>query len=365
MCPPSSGALRLSRTRESRRPLVVDLLAQEGGLLDRDVTTGDRDRPQTFEIRKRTVNGNARGADKCREIVLGELDLVTLVRRREIEEALRDAARYVEEHEVFDPAGGTAHGASEESKDLPDRARASLYDPEKVITRDRHDLRLAECGDRGRPRGVVEERELAEDRAVALNRDDDLVSCLVRDRDLHRARRDDVEMPRRVITMENDLVACEPARTDVRRDLFAFRVGERAEDRHASENARDRVGVHGLGTIRSERWAHAFAWLVTAALRRALRKTPSRRSRGACAMGPTRWSSTSSGPKTVSRSSCTTKRWTEPRAATVLFASARCRRSGTSTQAATSLRSFRVSGSRRSPRSVPGPKRRGRISRSS
>src|SRR2546428_456519 len=131
------------------------------------MAAADRDGPEALEVRERTVHGNARGADERREIVLRQLDLVTLVRRREIEKALRDAARYVEEHEVFDPAGGAADRASEQSEDLPDRARASLDDPEKVVTRDRHNLRLAKCGDRGRPRGIVDDRELAEHRAAA------------------------------------------------------------------------------------------------------------------------------------------------------------------------------------------------------
>jgi len=74
--------------------------------------------------------------------------------------------------------------------------------------------------------------------------------------------------------MEDDLVAGKATGPDVRRDLFAFRLRQRPEYRHAKENARDRVGVHGLGTIRSEWWAHAFAWWVTAAPRHALLKTP-------------------------------------------------------------------------------------------
>jgi pimeloyl-ACP methyl ester carboxylesterase len=167
--------------------------------------------------------------------------------RRKVEDALCDAARDVEEHEVFDPAGGAAHGTSEEPQDLPGRARAPLDDPEEVVARDRHDLSLVECGHRGRSRGIVEERELAEHRAVALDGDDDLVSVVIRNRDLHRTRRDHVEMAPRVIAVEDDLVACKATRSDMRRDLFTFRIRQRAEDRHTFQDPRDRVGVHGFG----------------------------------------------------------------------------------------------------------------------
>jgi len=47
-------------------------------------------------------------------------------------------------------------------------------------------LRLVERRDGCRARRVVEKRELAEDRAVPFDRDDDLVSFLIRYGDLHR-----------------------------------------------------------------------------------------------------------------------------------------------------------------------------------
>ena len=65
---------------------------------------------------------------------------------------------------------------------------------------------LVERGDGRGAWRIVEERKLAEDRALTLDGDHDLVALLVGDRDLHRPRENHVDVTCRVVTMKHDLV---------------------------------------------------------------------------------------------------------------------------------------------------------------
>lgn len=83
----------------------------------------------------------------------------------------------------------------------------SLEDAKEVLTRKRHDVGVVERGHRRRARCVVEQGELPEDRAIPLHSHHHLVPFLVRNRDLHRPRKDHEEVTRRIVAMEDDLIA--------------------------------------------------------------------------------------------------------------------------------------------------------------
>src|SRR5436305_154403 len=124
----------------------------------------------------------------------------------------------------------------------------------------------------------------------------------VRERDLHRSGNDHVEVAGRVVAVEDDLVAREPPRAHVGADLRAFGIRQCDEKRNSREHTRDGGGVHGDGTIRSERWATVGSgWSVIAALPRSRRRTRSRVWNVARATERTRSSWTSSEPATACR----------------------------------------------------------------
>src|SRR5205807_9764543 len=162
---------------------MPDLPLEHRLILYRDVPTTDRDGALRLEVRERSVHGDTRRTDERGEVVLCQLDLRLRMCRGEVEQAFRDATWHVEEDEVLDATGGATDGASKQTQDLAHRARVALDHMEKVVTRKGHDVGLAEGGDGGRPRSVIEERELAEHRAFSLDGEDDLMALLVGHRD--------------------------------------------------------------------------------------------------------------------------------------------------------------------------------------
>jgi hypothetical protein len=74
---------------------------------------------------------------------------------------------------------GATHGAAGNPRSRA-CTRASLEDPEKILSRERHHVRVLECRDRRRARRVVEARQLAEDRvALPLHGHHDLMPFLI------------------------------------------------------------------------------------------------------------------------------------------------------------------------------------------
>src|SRR6185436_19968953 len=137
-----------------------------------------------------------------------------------------------------------ADARCEEAEELPHRGRVVLHDVAEVLARERERGRLSERRHRGRTLRIVEERELAEDVASARERDDDLLTALLVDRDLHGAARDEVAVPTGIVAMEDALVAPEVTRPHARRELGPLALRQRSEHRREGEILGDRVDVH-------------------------------------------------------------------------------------------------------------------------
>jgi hypothetical protein len=83
--------------------------------------------------------------------------------------------------------GAASDPRREQREQLPHRVRTAAQHVHEVAIREGEGHRLGHCRDRGRPRTLIEERDLAEDITAAVQRDHDLLATLFGHGDLHRA----------------------------------------------------------------------------------------------------------------------------------------------------------------------------------
>src|ERR671934_200934 len=275
-CRPSGDDAPLPSPSASPRVLSPALLVphfacETLAVEDRDAAARDLDDAPLLERREHAVHRHACGADHRGEVVLRELDLGGgAVHLGEIEERLRDAARYVQEDEILHARGRAADRPREQSQHLAHRLRRALEEREELVAADEQALAVADRHDGRGPWGVVEERELAEHLAGAEQCDDSLLAVLVRQRDLRRPRHEDIEVRGRIAAVENRLGRREAPRPHPRGERAPIRLGERGEQRHACEGLRDGGELQraaSLATPMATRSATTMAWTAPGSTR--------------------------------------------------------------------------------------------------
>src|SRR5207253_1669371 len=102
---------------------------------------------------------------------------------------------------------------------------------DELLTRQGERVGLRERSDRRRSRTLVEQRELAEHVAAALEGHDDLAALLVRHRYLHRPGGDEEDLSRRIVAVEDDLVAGELPRAHLGREGQSIPLAQAIEER--------------------------------------------------------------------------------------------------------------------------------------
>ena len=162
-----------------------------------------------------------------------------------VEQIFREAARDVEEHDVFerlsellDPCLEHLECAVEDPWVAFEHAGAGFaeqLDRRGVGRRDR----------RRRPR-PSEDRRLTENASPLEDPQEDLASLDVLSNELHRALDHDVEIARRIAAVIDDLVTLEASQLRLREQLDQLRVGELVHRQAVSEASRDRQQVRVL-----------------------------------------------------------------------------------------------------------------------
>ena len=129
----------------------------------------------------------------------------------DVEQAFRDPSRKVEEDEVFDMSGTSPHRLCEQTEHAPHRFGIALEHVHEVRAAECERGRLGHRRHRRRSLRLVEEGQVPEHVAPALESDHDLAPRVVGHRDFHRSSDDEEHVSGFVVAMEDHLVAREVA----------------------------------------------------------------------------------------------------------------------------------------------------------
>src|SRR5919198_178166 len=106
---------------------------------------------------------------------------------------------------------------------------------EEIVAGEQRGARILERVRARGARAAIEERELAEELAGPHDRDERLLTELARQRDLHRALEDEVEVRARIILPEDRLAPAEALRAYALSELGHLALGKPREQRQATE----------------------------------------------------------------------------------------------------------------------------------
>ena len=106
---------------------------------------------------------------------------------------------------------------------------------EEVVAGEKRCACVFQGGRGGRARASIEERELAEELPRPHDRHKRLLSELARQRDLHGAIQNHVQMRARVVLAKDHLAALEALRPDAIRELRELAIGEPREEGKSPE----------------------------------------------------------------------------------------------------------------------------------
>src|SRR6202158_1936890 len=168
------------RPERAAHSLVADLFPQQRVIDELDLPAAELHRSTTFEIYEHAVHRDACRADERGKVLLRERHDVRPEQLALIDQQLRDAPGEIEEHEILYVPRAPPDPCRQQREQLPHRIGAAAQYVHEVVIGERERHRFRHRSDRRRPRTLIEQGDLAEHVAAAVQRDDDLLPALFR-----------------------------------------------------------------------------------------------------------------------------------------------------------------------------------------